>query len=301
MALPQLSQALVGRISVLTLLPFSSSEYRHSGFNFINKLFNDKIEYHRYKPYDLSEIILNATFPEPALNPAIDRIQWCGDYLNTLLMRDIRTVTDIRNPAKALMLLSVLAMRAGGLLNNSMVAQETGLDIKTYERYKTAVLNTFIIFEVPAWSKPNRLSKRFTKSSKLYFTDTGLLTYLLRRELGEVYRSDRITMGHLFENFIATEIMKNSSSLSGLDISHFRTSDQKEVDFVLERGGSVIGIEVKLDSVPDKHDFIGLKLLKEATGNRFKRGILLYPGTELVPFGEDLWAVPVCYLWEKTG
>jgi predicted AAA+ superfamily ATPase len=194
---------------------------------------------------------------------------------------------------------SVLAMCAGGLLNNSMAAQETGLDIKTYERYKAAVLITFIIFEIQAWSKPNRLSKRFTKSPKLYYTDTGLLTYLLRRDMEEIYRNDKITRGHLFENFIATEIMKNSNSLPGLELSHFRTSDQKKADFVLEKSGSVIGIEVKLESIPDKHDFAGLKLLREAVGNRFKRGILLHTGTELVSFGEDLWAVPVCYLWEN--
>ena len=90
--------------------------------------------------------------------------------------------------------------------------------------------------------------------------------------------------------------MKNS--IPGMEISHFRTSDQKEVDFVLEKNGEVIGIEAKLDSVPDKHDFAGLKLLRKATGKRFRRGVVIYPGTELVSFGEELWAVPACYMWE---
>ena len=298
MALPRLSEALVGRMSVLTLLPFSSGEYRRTGVNFIKNLFDDRLEFRSYRNFDLLKIMQNTTFPEPALDPSINRTQWFGDYLNTLLQRDIRTVADIRNPSKVIMLLSILAMRAGGLLNNSLAAQETGLDIKTYERYKASALNTFIIFEVSAWSKPNRLNKRFTKSPKLFFTDTNLLVYLLRRDLKEMYQNDRITMGHLFENFVASEIMKNASSLPGLDVSHFRTSDQKEVDFVLEKGGNVIGVEVKLDSVLDKHDFAGLKLLKEATGKHFKRGVVIYPGTELVPFGEELWALPLCYLWD---
>jgi len=300
LALPRLSEALVGRMSVLTLLPFSSSEYKRTGVNFIEKLFLDKMEYRRYGKYDLTKIITNATFPEPALNSAIDRSQWFDDYLNTLLLRDIRVVADIRNPSKAIMLLSILALRAGGLLNNSLAAQETGLDIKTYERYKAAAINTFVIFEVNAWSKPSRLNKRFTKSPKLYFTDTGLLTYLLRRDLVDIFNTDRITMGHLFENFIACEIMKNASSFPGLTVSHFRTSDQKEVDFVIEKKDGVVGIEVKLDSEPDNHDFAGLKLLREAVRERFRKGIVVYPGTELVPFGEDLWAVPVSYLWEKN-
>ena len=134
---------------------------------------------------------------------------------------------------------------------------------------------------------------------ELFSYDTNLLIYLLRRDLGEIYEHDRVTMGRLFENFIATEIIKNASPLIGLELSHFRTSDQKEVDFVLEKGNKVIGIEVKLNSTPNANDFNGLKLLKEAVKDRFKLGIVIYTGTELVPFGKDLWAVPVCYLWEK--
>jgi hypothetical protein len=173
------------------------------------------------------------------------------------------------------------------------------LDIKTYERYKTAALNTFILFEIPAWSKPSSINKRFTKSPKLFFTDTNMAAYLLRRDLKDIYNNDRSAMGRLFENFIATEIMKNAVSLTGLEVSHFRTSDQKEVDFVLEKGGQVVGIEVKLNSTPSTHDFNGLRVLREATGKQFKLGIVIYTGTEVVPFGENFWAVPACYLWER--
>jgi predicted AAA+ superfamily ATPase len=299
MALPVLSKALVGRMSVMTLLPFSSSEYKQTGVNFIEKLFKDKLEYRRYGDYDLPEMIRSATFPEPALNAGIDRIQWFDYYLITLLQREVRTVADIRNPVKTINLLSVLTMRAGSPLNNSLAASEIGLDIKTYERYKAAAINTFVIFELPAWAKPGRINKRIVKSSKLFFTDTNLLCYLMRRDLGDIYENDRITMGHVFENFIAAEIMKNASAPADAGVSHFRTADQKEVDFVIEKSnGDTIGVEVKLERVPDKHDFAGLKLLKEATGTKFKKGVVLYPGTELVSFGENLWAVPACYLWE---
>lgn len=296
MALPRLSEALVGRMSVLTLFPFSSSEYKRTEENFILKLFEDEFEYKSYKNYDILEMLINSTFPEPALNPAVDRTQWYGDYLNTLLQRDIRTVADIRNPSKVIKLLSVLAICSGGLINNNQTAGEIGLDIKTYERYKSAALNTFIIFEIPAWAKPNNINKRFTKTAKLFFTDTNLAAYLLKRDLKDIYNNDRNAMGRLFENFIAAEIIKNAVSLPNLEVSHFRTSDQKKVDFVLEKDGKVIGIEVKLNSSPSVHDFNGIKILKEAAGKRFKRGIVIYTGKDIVPFADDLWAVPACFL-----
>ena len=297
MALPALAEALVGRMSTLTLLPFSSGEHRRTGLNFIKRLFEEKLEYHSYDAYNLLELIENATFPEAALNPDIEREQWFGDYLNTLIQRDVRTIADIRDPAKMIMLFSFLAMRAGGLLNNSKIAQEIGIDIKTYERYKAAAVNTFILFEIKAWAKPGDLNKRFTKSPKLYFTDTNLLLYLLRRGLKDIFDNDRTMMGHLLENYIASEIIKNASSISRLEISHFRTSDQKEVDFVLEKDNEVVGIEVKLNSTPNENDFTGLKFLKETVSKRFKLGIVFYTGTAVVPFGEDLWAVHVCYLY----
>jgi predicted AAA+ superfamily ATPase len=144
------------------------------------------------------------------------------------------------------------------------------------------------------------LNKRFTKSSKVFFNDTNLLAYLLRRDIYDIYRNDRTAMGHLFENFIATEIMKNATSLIDVGISHFRTSDNKEVDFVIEKyNGDTIGIEAKLDRTISKEDFKGLKVLKEAVGKKFLKGIVIYTGDDLISFGENLWAVPVCYLWER--
>ena len=313
MALPELSDALVGRMSVLTLLPISSSEYKQTNFNFITKLFNEDLLYKKYENYDLLDIMIHSTFPELAVKPENKKqnligetakheslIQWYNGYLTTIIQRDIKNIADIRKPEKIIMLLSFLALRAGGLLNNSSLASEAGLIMPTYENYKRFLINTFIIFELQSWAKPNSLNKRFTKSPKVFFNDTNLLTYLLRRDVYDIYKNDRAAMGHIFENFIATEIMKNATSLVDVSISHFRTSDNKEVDFVVEKyNGNTIGIEAKLDRTISKEDFKGLKVLKEATGKKFLKGIVIYTGNEIIPFEKDLWAVPVCYLWEK--
>ncbi|MDR2019988.1 MAG: DUF4143 domain-containing protein [Treponema sp.] len=244
-------------------------------------------------------MIEGSTFPEPALFPNLNRTRWFDDYVTTLLQRDVLTLNDIRNPVKIITLLSVLATRAGALLNNSQAAADSGLDSKTYERYKGAAINSFMVFEMPAWAKPGRLNKRFTKAAKLFFYDTNLLAYLMKRDIGEIFRNDRTTMGHLFENYVAAEIMKHLSSLSGHGVFHFRTADKKELDFVIERNnGEILGIEVKLsDSLTDR-DFGGLKILREAVGEQFKRGFVVYTGREILPWGKDLWALPVSCLWD---
>jgi hypothetical protein len=44
------------------------------------------------------------------------------------------------------------------------------------------------------------------------------------------------------------------------------------------------------------NDFKHLESFKADLGKRFKRGFVLYAGNEILPFGEDLWAVPLSHL-----
>ncbi len=74
--------------------------------------------------------------------------------------------------------------------------------------------------------------------------------------------------------------------------------DNNEVDFVIEKkDGSIIGIEVKYASSVTQSDFKGLKTLKQVTGPEFIRGIVLYQGDEILPFGDNLFAMPISCLY----
>ena len=299
-ALPKLADALVGRLSILTLYPFSVAEIKGTGVNFVDKLFHSDLTPGKYPRANIVSIILNATFPEIAMDRKKDRYLWFNDYLTTLLQRDVRTLSDIKNPDNIYQLLVSLSQRAGGLLNNSNIMKETGLDAKTYEKYKSLCNNTFLTFELPSWSKPNRLNKRFVKQKKLYFTDTCLLCHIMQRDLEEIYRNDKTTMGHIYENFIATEIIKAVKSLGSFNVSHFNPvqNQGKEVDFVIESpNGNIIGIEAKLDGTITEKDWVNINTLRETVGDRFKKGIIIYTGTELMQVSRNIWVVPVSYLW----
>ncbi len=88
-------------------------------------------------------------------------------------------------------------------------------------------------------------------------------------------------------------------SLDGVaQLHHFRTSDGKEVDFVLERpDGKIAAIEVKGRDSVTTADFKGLKELCEQTEKDFICGIVLYCGNKTIPFDNNMWAVPVDELW----
>ena len=300
--LPKLAKAMVGRMAGLTLYPFSAAETHNSKVNFIDKLWNDNLPVKSYRRAKLIKIIEDATFPEIALNKDINRSVWMDSYIDTILERDAVEFAKIRKPELVYQLLASLSSRVGSLVNNDSIMSETGINQITYEKYKSFCNATYLTFEVQPWAKPNKLNKRFVKSKKIYFTDTNLLCYLMRRDMGEVYKNDPSLMGHLFENFIATEIVKSASALpEKYHVSHFNPvrGDGKETDFVIEKdNGETIAIEVKLDSALNGKDFKNLELCRSIIGSKFKKGIVLYTGEDIAPFGEKLYAIPVNYLWE---
>jgi len=113
-------------------------------------------------------------------------------------------------------------------------------------------------------------------------------------------RDEPVLLGPLVENFVVMELRKQLGWSGGQgQLFHFRTRTGHAVVIVVERpDGSVVGIEVKLTHSPGPRDFAGLKVLAEAAGKRFRRGILLYGGAHVLPFGERLAAVPLPCLWQ---
>lgn len=300
MAMPKLSEALVGRMSVLTLYPFSASEYYNLNKSLTERLFDEELRISSFKDFNIVGVLKNSTYPEIATDAKIDRIKWFDSYLTTILNRDIKSLSDLKNTEIMVALLSLLSTRTGGLLNNTEVAKELGVDYRTYEKMFAFALNSFLVFNVKPWARPNKLSKRFVKSPKLYFTDCNFLSYIMKRDIDEMYENDKKAFGHVFENFVATELLK-SAKLNNLELSHYRTQSGKEADFVLENAqGDVVGIEVKSAKDIDKKAYSGLLELKELCGDKFKKGIILYAGNDIVPLSEKIWAVPVCYFWKEV-
>jgi predicted AAA+ superfamily ATPase len=296
MALPKLSDPLVGRMSILTLYPLSGAEALEGTGNFIECLFNKDFTVDNGK-HKLVDIIRLATFPEISGVKKQERTDWFDGYLTTILQRDVRALAEIEKLSVLPNLLRILANRAGGLVNDADIARDAGLNAVTSRNYKTLFKMLFLTFEMAPWYR--NIGKRLVKSPKGYITDTLLLCHLLQYELSDLERNRPELFGHIVENFVATELLKLISSYPDkLELCHFRTSDNKEVDFVLEKpNGQLAAIEVKKSDNVSKLDFKGLEILRDTTGDDFACGIVMYRGRDVVPFGKNLWAVPISNLW----
>lgn len=89
-------------------------------------------------------------------------------------------------------------------------------------------------------------------------------------------------------------------SCHGCSLFHYPDREKCEIDFIIENDdGGLLGVEVKAGSAVKKEHFRHLSWFKEhllQDGQAFV-GIVLYTGEKLIPFGENLWAVPMGCLW----
>jgi len=65
-------------------------------------------------------------------------------------------------------------------------------------------------------------------------------------------------------------------------------------------GSAVAGVEVKAGATVGEADLRGLRKLRDAAGERFVAGVVLYDGSATINFRDGLFAVPVRKLWEAS-
>lgn len=299
--LPKLSESLAGRMEILPLWPLSQGEVACRPEGFIDALFTGRpprIAVGRDGGVDLAQRVLLGGYPEALRRERPQRRRaWFSSYVATILQRDVRDLASIAGLSEMPRLLMLLASRSASLLNYSDVSRGLSLPQTTLKRYMALLEATFLVQFLPAWS--GNLGNRLVKSPKLYLSDTGLAASLLGQADAEHLRQSPM-FGPLVESFVVAELRKQATwSHTQPGMLHFRSAAGQEVDVVLESpAGEVVGVEIKAGAALSTADFRGLNALAQEAANRFHRGVLLYQGREVVPFGRNLHAVPIEALWE---
>ncbi len=298
---PKLSESLAGRMEILTLWPLSQGEIAGAREGFIDAAFSAG-SWPAVPPVSLTrralvQAILAGGYPEAvARTDANRRAAWFNSYLTTIIERDIRHLAAIEGLTQMPRLLTLLAAQTGGLLNVAGLSRDLGWTQPTLARYLTLLQATHLYRPLPAWLTTAR--QRLIKREKVYLGDTGLAGHLRKAALPALVEGTD-NLGPLLEAFVGQELRKQASwSCARPDLFYYRTVTGREVDFVLEgRDGRVVGIEVKASVSISAADLAGLRDLAGTAGKKFVRGMVLYLGREVLPFGEDILAMPVTHLW----
>jgi uncharacterized protein len=303
--LPRLSESLAGRMEVLTLWPFSQGEIAGTRERFIDTLFSKQPAWQKERPGALKrsevfEKVMSGGYPPVvARRQAVRRRAWFQSYLMTILQRDVRDLANIADLTAVPQLLSLVASRAGSLLNFADLSRSLSLPQTTLKRYFSLLETTFLVQLLRPWSV--NTGQRVIRTPKIYLNDTGLLSHLLglTRERLDL---DAGLAGAALENFALMELRKQSAwSETQPQFYYWRTASGQEVDIVLEdSAGHLVGIEVKASATLHGGDLRGIQALADAARKRWIRGIVLYTGSDVIPFAHNLYGIPVSSLWTAT-
>lgn len=247
----KISESLAGRMGLLELLPYQYTE--------IHKNLRD-------------ESVFRGGYPELVGKHYRLFEDWFASYLETYLNKDVSILAHIGDMRDFRRLIALLAANTGQILNMSRFASDLGVDVKTIKRWISILEASYIIFLLPPYY--NNFGKRIVRSPKLYFYDTGLVSFLVGINSKDGFEKGPM-LGSLFENYLVAEIKKKEThQKTHANLYYYRTSHGVEVDLIIDRKNTKDFIEVK------HSETFKPKMLEaiEALLGKQNRGYLLYSG-----------------------
>ena len=201
--------------------------------------------------HGLAAAMARGQFPELWRNRGLPARDFFAAYLATYLERDVRQILRVGSLREFERFIRALAARPAGLLNRSDVARDVGVAVKTISDWLSVLEASGQIALLEPWYA--NFGKRPVKTPKVFFCDTGLLTFLLNLDSRSLLGSP--LLGAVWETFVFAELRKyNEASGRPFRLFHYRDHRGGEVDFVLEAGGALHYLECKWSEHPTARD-----------------------------------------------
>lgn len=268
-----ISQSLAGRTAILQLLPLTLSELNKFGIAFDN----------------WSECAWRGFFPRIYDQNQRPQIAY-SNYFQTYVEKDVRQLVNIKDLTLFEKLIRILAGRVGQIVDYASMANDVGVDAKTIKNWISILEASFIIFRLSPYH--NNFGKRVIKSPKIYFTDVGLLTFLLNISKPDQVLRDPL-VGNIFENLVVIELLKSRLN-KGLtsNLYFYRDENGFEIDIILDHGRKFTAIEIKSAQTFNTDLIKNLKKITKIS-NQIDNNVLVYNGkpaqideVKMVPFDE---------------
>jgi predicted AAA+ superfamily ATPase len=207
------------------------------------------------------------------------------DYKNTYLTRDIIEISNIKDLNGFRALLAQVASSIGSTSDYSNFAKNAGLSFPTAKKYLFSLEQSYILFKVYPYIKST--AKRFIKSPKWYFTDTGFL-HSFRHGLSR---------GAIMENFVIAELRKRLVILGRDPAEMYFSQSQSgaEVDLIVTLGNEKLAFEIKAGTTVGRNDYRNLKELMRID-RTISRGIVFYTGEEIREVASNITLLPITLL-----
>ncbi len=260
-----ISQTLAGRTAVLELLPPSLDEL----WRFTKP------------PVGLWPTIFVGAYPR-IHDQHIPPARWLADYVATYVQRDVRQVLAVGDLRTFTTFLRLAAGRTAQELNLSSLGADVGVSYNTIRSWISVLEASYLCFVIPAWHQSQR--KRWVKTPKLHWFDSGLVCHLLGIENDRQLTTHPLR-GAIFESWVASEIWKSHTSRGVVPrLVHFRETRGSEVDLGVVHGRAITLVEAKSGATVNAEYFASLRTIREdlASGGQFDdiAAAVVYGGNE---------------------
>lgn len=169
-----------------------------------------------------------------------------------------------------------LVQDSGAEFNAEARGRDLGADARTIREWLRLLSDTLLILPLERYSR--NAASGLRSKSKIFASDPGLVT-----SFASLPTQDAGVRAKVFEAAVFRHLREAARELKG-SLTYFRNKDDLEIDFVLETGGELVGVEVtsNVQVRPDK--VARLRKAGEKLGTR--RLLLVHGG--LVESGYDV-------------
>lgn len=223
----QIQETLTGRKWQFELFPFSWQELE------------DEVGYLKAQQ-QLETRLVYGFYPEVVTSLG-DEQDILTEITNSYLFKDILALTGIRKPEVLDKLLRALALQIGSEVSYNELAQTVGVDKNTINTYIELLIQSYVVFKLPSFSK--NLRNEIKNNQKIYFYDVGIRNAVIGNFSPLVLRQD---IGYLWENFLLAERMKQLKyAKSNATMYFWRTRQQQEIDYIEVASDQITAFEFK--------------------------------------------------------
>ena len=206
-------------------------------------------------------------------------------YVRLYLSEEVKAEALVRNLPAFARFLPVAGLFHGQLVNIASLARDAGIARTTVTGYLEILEDTLLANRVTAYE--GRLRVRERRHPKLYWVDPGLAR-AVKRQIGPVAIEER---GALLEGWVLSLLRAHGEVQKLFDEVFYWASANVGVDFLLERAGKHLALEVKSSQRIASSHLSGLRAIAELPS--VKRRILVYPGKlrRRTEDGIELWPI----------
>ncbi|MDL1962307.1 MAG: ATP-binding protein [Deltaproteobacteria bacterium] len=291
----RITQSLAGRIITFQLYPFSFNELHGARLDKdLDSLFKIKSEPIRGgEDIDIFKTIFTGMYPR-IHDKKLEPRKWIENYILTCIERDIRSLVNVDNLKLFEDFLQTCAAMSGQLINYTSISNSIGVSQPTVKKWMSLLETSGILFILPPHHKNFR--KRLVKIPKLYFADTGVLSFLLSIRTPDELKGHPL-FGNIFETFIIGELYKRAYHVGEKPPFYFwRDKTGNEIDLLVDIAPELLPVEIKASKTYSREFKSSVLSWLNLKGNTSKKGFVIYRGKDVVGKKSTVTGVPWWYL-----